>query len=118
MRDLFRLIGWTVLICFGRGQRSRLGHCGSKLTFCGGLLLRDRWSLSVVSEDLRCAGDGWAGALRGMILNVDSDKPANLPEHPGWDFHMASVVNELIREVENDRGDRCCRGLAWASPLV
>jgi hypothetical protein len=35
------------------------------------------------SEDLRCAGDGWAGALRGMILNVDSDKPANLPEHPG-----------------------------------
>jgi hypothetical protein len=35
-------------IYFGRGQRSRqkFGHCGSKLTFCGGLLLRDFRSAS------------------------------------------------------------------------
>jgi hypothetical protein len=59
-------------IYFGRGQRSRqkFGHCGSKLTFCGGLLLRDfRSASSTTWYSLASIGCFQRFAMRGFRGN-------------------------------------------------
>jgi hypothetical protein len=94
MRDLFRLIGWTVVDLF-RSRAALEAEIWTLRQQINGLRRRlrplgIRWSLSVVSKDLRCAGDREARhycslASRGfsvvLVLEVET---------PWWPAHGAA----------------------------
>jgi hypothetical protein len=58
-------------------------------------------------------------AAKCPILNMDSDKPTNLPQHVANDVGTASGPKELIRDVKDDGRDGCCtESLHEHGPLV